>query len=241
VLQDNMVGFSIAGIMVYLIGFAQYGTALFIQWREKKSPWYMFQHAYYFGHDFTFVLSFSLWFKEMDFWLFKLLWAGCVIFCFIEIFSLYMTVKNERDEVFGQYAKPGERISEKQAWGRGIASYIIAFLIFYLARIGLGDTCCLMLMMSTNWIVAVFPQFIVEKRHSREGHSLILGALVILGTIFTFAPQGIGFWATASSTFRGAWFNIAGIIALICAVRYFVLLLRLPKKEVLPNGKKPVL
>ena len=229
VLNDHLVAFSIAGIMVYLIGFLQYFTALYIQKKEKASPWFLFMHAYYIGHDLTFVLSYKLWFQELDFWLFKVLWAGCIAFCFIELWALYMTVKSERQEVFGKYYG-GKEVTESQAWVRGILAYLLGIAIFYLLRIGIGDTCCLFLMMTTNWIVAVFPQFLVQERPERSTATLMLGIFVIAGTIFTFAPQGIGFWATASAAFRGPWYTIAGIIALGVSIYNVVLIARKPKK-----------
>jgi hypothetical protein len=228
VLATNMIGFSIAGIMVYLIGFLQYGTSLYIQSKDRKSPWYLFMHAYYFGHDFTFVLSFQLWFQALDFWLFKVLWAGCIVFCFIEFYSLYMTVKNERQEIFGRWFG-GREVSTGQAWAAGLIAYLLGFLVFYLLRIGLGDTCCLFLMMSTNWMVAVFPLFITLTNKERHPRHIVLAILVIVGTCFTFSPEGIGFWATAAAAFRGPWFLCAGAIALVFSIVNTYAVLRLPK------------
>jgi len=238
VINRNPFGFSIAAIMVYVIGFAQYGTSLALQIREKKAPWYFWQHAWYFGHDLTFVSLYGLWFHTIDFWLFRVLWAGCVAFVFIEIFSLYMAVKYERKEIWGKYYKDGE-INETQAWVRGIFGYLLGLFLFYIIRIAIGDTMCLALMMSTNAIVAIAPQFLSEARQSRDGGSIILGLLVVGGTLFTFAPSGIGMWTTAASVFNQPWYYALGVVSLICSVRYVAVLLRFPKKQSI-GGKRPI-
>lgn len=239
VIQSNPIGFSIAGIMVYVIGFFQYGYSLMLQKREHKSPWFFWQHAWYIGHDLTFVLSYDVWFNQMDFWLFRVLWLGCIAFVGIEILTLYRTVKYERQEVFGKYIH-GREITEKEAWCRGIIGYILGIIFFYTIRIAIGDSCCLALMMSTNAIVAIFPSFLMEERGSREGQSVVLGILVVIGTLFTFAPQGIGFWATAAPVFREPWFICIGIVSIIGSIRYLVVIHRYPKKTELIEGKKPL-
>jgi len=234
----NPVGFSIAAIMVYIFGFIEYFYSIALQVREKKSPWWLWMHAWYIGHDLTFVLLYDLWFNQVDFWLFKVLWAGCVAFIGIELFTLYMTVKHERQEVFGRFVR-GE-VSEKQAWARGLTAYAVGIALFYLIRLGIGDVMCLGLMMSTNVIVAIAPSFLAEMRGSRQGHSVALGIAIVLGTMFTFAPQGIGFWATAAAVFREPWYWALGAVALAGAVRYLFVLGKLPKKGLLPDGRKAI-
>jgi hypothetical protein len=237
-IHADPVGISVAAVLVYLFGFAQYFYAVALQLRERKSPWFFWMHAWYIGHDLTFVSLYDLWFNQVDFWLFKVLWAGCVAFVFIELFVLYLTVKHERQEVFGRYVK-GE-LSEGRAWIRGLCGYALGIALFYIIRIAIGDSMCLALMMSTNFIVAVFPSFLAEQRGSREGHSVVLALLVIAGTVFTYSPQGIGFWASASGAFRQPWYWALGAIAVFCSVRYLVILLRMPAKGPLPDGRKAI-
>lgn len=87
--------------LTYGFGFAQYVTSMVMQRRNRDCPFFFWQHAWYFGHDLTFVLLFQQWFFQVDFWLFQVLWAECVAFVGIEIYSLYLTVKNERQAVWG--------------------------------------------------------------------------------------------------------------------------------------------
>ncbi|OOM74892.1 hypothetical protein CLPUN_36190 [Clostridium puniceum] len=239
VVNKDPWAFAILAFLVYGFGFAQYFTSMALVIREKKAPFYFWQHAWYFGHDLTFVTLFGMWFYTIDFWIFKVLWAGCVVFVFIEIFSLYMAVKYERNEIWGKYNTDG-KISEKSAWIRGIIGYILGFVLFYTIRLAIGDIMCLGLMMSTNVTVALAPQFLTEERKSRAGGSIILALFIIGGTIFTFSPPGIGMWTTVAPVFNQPWYYTLGIVSLICSIRYLIVLLKFPKKQ--PVGsKRPIL
>ncbi len=228
VVNENPWGFASLAFLVYGVGFAQYFTSLFVTVRDKKAPFYFWQHAWYFGHDLTFVLLFSLWFNEIDFWLFKVLWAGCLAFVFIELWSLYYAIKHERHELWGKFYKDG-KISVQSAWIRGLTGYFVGFALFYLIRLGIGDVMCLALMMSTNVTVALAPSFLAEERKSRKGSSLFLAIVTVFGTIFTFSPPGIGMWATAAPVFNQPWFYLLGALSLVGSIRYVYIFLKLPK------------
>lgn len=215
-------------ICTYAFGFWQYGTSMYMQYRNKKCPFFFWQHAWYFGHDLTFVLLFGQWFNLIGFWLFKVLWAGCVAFVGIELWSLYMTVKNERDEVFGKYAEGG-RIGEGAAWARGLLGYAAGFLLFQVIRQGIGDPMCLVLMFSTNVTLAVAAQFRAEEIGGRQRGTLSLAVATLLGTALSFAPPGIGFFSTVIEALREPWFYVLGAFSLLCALRLCYLALALPK------------
>ena len=237
-IQANPVGFSIAAIAVWIIGFSQYSYALAVQIKEKRSPWHFWQHAWYFAHDLVFVSLFYQWFDVVDFWAFKVMWAGCIVFVFIEIYCLYRSVKYERQELWGKYSKGP--ISERHAWTRGIIIYLFALALFALLRIGLGDPMVLALTMSTNFMVAVAPLTLVQQRRSRWGSSVVLGYFVIIGTLFTFSPPQIGYWSRSADIFDQPWFYLLGAIAIVGAVWNVVLLHRLPRK-VSTDGTKALL
>jgi hypothetical protein len=226
--QPTLVAF--LAICTYAFGFWQYGTSMYMQFRNKKCPFYFWQHAWYFGHDLTFVLLFSQWFNVIDFWLFKVLWAGCVAFVGIEIWSLYMVVKNERDEDFGRYYKGG-RIGEGRAWIRGILGYAAGFLLFQVIRLGIGDPMCLVLMFSTNVTLAIATQFRAEEIGESQRGMKSLAVATFLGTALSFAPPGIGFFSTVIAPLSGTWFYVLGAFSLACAGRLCYLAFTLPKRS----------
>ncbi len=206
----------------YGFGFAQYITSMWMQRRNKDCPFFFWQHAWYFGHDLTFVLLFRQWFFEVDFWLFKVLWAGCVAFVAIEIYSLYLVVKNERQAVWGRFHDAP--VTEGQAWLRGILIYAIGVVAFMSIRVLIGDPMCLVLMMSTNATLAIATQFKLEANKQYRPGDVALGVFIFLGTLFTFAP--FGFFTTVIQVLSQPWFYILGVVAAVCSARYLVLAVR---------------
>ncbi|WP_283680141.1 hypothetical protein [Lentilactobacillus sp. Marseille-Q4993] len=213
--------------MTYAFGFAQYITSMVMQVKGKEAPFYFWMHAWYFGHDLTFSLLFHQWFTTIHFWLFEVLWAGCVAFVGIEIFSLYYSVKYERNTIWKKYLK--HDVSTGEGWRYGIVGYALGFSLFFLIRLGLGDQMCLILMMSTNAILALAVSFKLQEMGSRRYGTIMLGWFTLSGTIFTFLPKGLGFFATLIPPLDGSWFTVLGIICTLFAVRYLVIAFRMPK------------
>lgn len=239
--QNNATAVTIACILVWLIGFLQYGTSVYLQLSEKRSAWWFIQHAWYIGHDLTFVLFFQKWFFIIDFWTFKVMWAGCLVFIGIELFTLYNTIKDdgERQEVFGRFKPNSGPITKKEAWTRGLIGYALGFALFITLTYALGDPCCFFLTMTTNFMVAVFPAFLAEERGSRRGHSMWLGIFILAGTINTFCP-GISMWYNLAECFREPWYYVLGVIGIIGCINYFRVLHKLPPKPLKANGKKRI-
>lgn len=237
--NTDPMGLIIACFIVFGSAFFIYFISLALQIREHKAPFYVWQHAVYFAHDVNFVCLFDVMWNQTGFWLFKLMWVGCIAFIFIELFSLYLAVKHERQDIWGKTVHDGP-VTEKQAWMKGIFLYLAMLAILTCVRIGIGDVMCFFFMMCTNAITAFMPSFLAQERGSREGHSILLGVFILINCSLTFAPQGIGMWATLAPCFREPWFFALGILSILFAIRYIVVLARLPKKEALPNGKKPI-
>lgn len=87
---------------------------------------------------------------------------------------------------------------------RGIGLYAIGFVLFMTIRAAIGDVMCLVLMMSTNATLAIATQFKLEANKTRQPGSVWLGWFI--GSVFTFAPPGIGFFATAVAALNQPWF-----------------------------------
>lgn len=218
----------ILAFTTYAFGFAQYFSSMYMQIKHKQCPFYFWQHCWYFGHDLTFALLFSQWFFEIDFWLFKVLCIGCMCFVLIELFSLYQSVKHERNEIWGKYYK-GQKVSEKAACIRGISGYVIGAVLFMTIRQAIGDVMCLVLMMSTNATLAIVTQFRLEEVGVRQKGIIPLVWFTLFGTILTFSPPGIGFFTTSVPVLNTTWFYVVGVLSILCAIRYVVIAYRLPK------------
>lgn len=218
----------VMALLTYAFGFAQYITSMLMQVKGKEAPFYFWMHAWYFGHDLTFSLLFHQWFVTIHWWLFEVLWAGCVIFVGIELFSLFYSVKYERNIIWEKYTK--QPVTVAQGWRYGLLGYALGFSLFFLIRLGLGDHLCLILMMSTNAILALASSFKLQEIGDRRFGTVMLGWYTLAGTIFTFLPKGYGFFATLIPPLDGAWFSVLGVICVAFACRYLWYAYRLPRQ-----------
>ena len=235
-LNESPTKIAILAILVFTIGFVQYFEGLRITIRDKRSPLYFWQHAWYFGHDLTFLLLFPFWFFTVDHWLFKILCIGCGAFVLIELLVLHLAVKYERQQIWGRYYDT--EVSPAEAWKRGILSYAIGFTIFYTVRLAINDTMCLALMMSTNATVAIAPAFLIQERRDHKGTSTLLAALILTGTAYTFMPPNIGLFTTLSPTFHQPWFYSLGALCLCSSAYYFTLSIKYSRKAQ-PSDTRP--
>ena len=160
-----------------------------------------------------------------------------MMFVGIEIFSLWQCVKNERQEVFGRFTN-GKFVSKKYAWTRGLIGYAIGVLLFQALRVTVGDPLCLFLMMSTNAILALMTQ----RRYDDIGHyqpgMKFLAVFTLLGTIFTFSPKGIGFFASVVDPLSNPFFFAVGALCIItsCRAIYLAWKMDADRKRQLTDG-----
>ncbi len=230
IIYANETTVIIAAFLTYIFGFIQYGTSMYMQVRNKQCPFYFWMHCWYFGHDIVFSCLFHQWFYEIGFWLFEVLCIGCMVFVCIEIFSLYRCIRYERQEVFGKYYQ-GREVSIRDAVIRGIIGYAIGALLFACIRLVIGDMMCLILMASTNAILALMIQFRFNEIGKRQFGTMLLAWATLLGTLFTFAPSGIGFFTTCIEALNVPAYYIIGVMCVLCAIRAIYLAFRLPKSE----------
>ncbi len=230
VVYDNPDLVVAAAFITYIFGFIQYGTSMYMQVRNRQCPFYFWMHCWYFGHDIVFSSLFHMWFVEIGFWLFEVLCIGCMVFVLIEFFSLYRCIRYERQEVFGKYFQ-GREVTVGHAVLRGIIGYIIGAVLFSCIRLVIGDMMCLILMASTNAILALMIQFRFNEIGKRQFGTILLSWATLFGTLFTFAPAGIGFFTTCIAALNVPAYYIIGILCVICAIRSIWLAYRLPKAD----------
>lgn len=225
---DPMV-VAIGGIITYLVGFLVYGTTLWMQVKNDACPMYFWQHCWYFGHDLTFALLFHQWFFEIGWWLFELLCIGCVCFVFIEIFALYRSVKHERDFLFNRYRHDGTPVPVKNAFLRGLVCYGLGFAFFSLTRLVIGDPLCLVLMASTNIIMAIFPSYLLEQVGKSLPGYKFLSIMTVVTVITTFLPAGIGWFTTVVDALNSPAYYLLGAISLAYSIRFVYQAFTYPK------------
>lgn len=222
--------FVVAAFITYGFGFWQYLTSMYMQIRNKECPFYFWQHCWYFGHDITFSLLFNMWWKEIGFWLFKVLNIGCMIFVLIEFVSLYYAVKYEKNWNWGKYFN-GRKVPMNKAWMLGIAGYIMGAMLFAVIRKLIGDPCCFFLMTSTNCTLALMCRFNTKERRYRRRGTRMLAIATFFGTIFNFLPKGYGFFASIiPGLHQPAWY-ILGFFCILTCIEFLYTAFTLPTKE----------
>lgn len=221
--------FVTAAIITYGFGFAQYLCSVWMQIKNKTCPFYFWQHCWYFGHDVTFAfVCFPMWFFEVKFWMYEVMCVACMLFVIIELYTFYRAVKYERQEIFGRFTN-GREVTVSYALTRGAIGYVIGFALFLALREVIGDPFCLFLMMSTNVTLALM----VHRRYDEYGEAKrgakFLAWATLLGTCFTFAPAGIGLFASFVPPLDCWYFHMIGLICIATSIRAIYKAHTLPK------------
>lgn len=218
-INANPTFFVMAAIITYGFGFSQYLASVWMQVKNNTCPFYFWQHCWYFGHDITFAfVCFPMWFFQVKFWMYEAMCIMCMLFVIIELYTFYRAVKYERQEIFGRFTG-GREVTLRYAITRGAIGYLIGVALFVALREVVGDPFCLFLMMSTNCTLALM----VHRRYDEYGEAKrgakFLAWATLFGTCFTFAPAGIGLFASFVPPLDCWQFYMIGIICVICAVR----------------------
>ncbi len=227
----------ISGV-TFLIGYLEYVYSTRLILAERKGPYPVWMHSFYLAHDATGAVVFArLALAHNFFWVFTGTSVALLIWNGLEIFNLVMAVKYERQEVWGHaYAHP---VTRRQAWLRIAGQTVLMLCLVNLLRAFMHDEVMFKWFALTNVLIAVGPGFLWERRTTRHGSSIGLAIVILIGTINTFLPPGLGMWTTALASFNQFWFYAMGIAASAYALRNLVVLCRLPPKPHL-GGRRAI-
>jgi hypothetical protein len=208
-------------------GFVQYVHCAIITRRDRVSPFPVYMHTYYLAHDFMFVLLFQQWFSEYDSWAFRVVWLGMVVFNVFEVYSLVQSVRHERQHDFGRWFGAG--VTVRQATIAVTAMSLVSFVLLGTARSFLDDKLMFCVFISTNVMMAIGPALYTFQRKDRVRGSVSLALFIVLGTVATFLPEGLGMYTTGDPEyFARPWFFVLGGTCLAVAVWHLVVVRRLP-------------
>ena len=208
-------------------GFIEYIYCAIMTRRNGTSPFPVHMHTYYLAHDFLFVLLFKQWFFEYDSVVYQFMWMGMVAFNLFEIYSLYITVKYERQEAFGKYYD--QPVTERQATAWVVGMTLFCFVLMCTVRAFTNDKLMLIVFISTNVMMDISPALLTMQKRVRYKHSLGLAFFIVLGTIATFLPSGLGQYTTgAGDFFSRSLFYLLGIACTIIAIWHYRVLRKMP-------------
>lgn len=234
---DNTVLLIISAI-TFGFGYLEYIYSFRLVTKEKLAPFPIWMHTFYLAHDVTASLVMFYLAQQNDwFWFFTLGGVALAIWPLFEVYNLFMAVKHERQEIWGKYYN--EPVTQKQAILRVIGQVALMVVVVNWFRISMGDEVMFKWFVFTNIVMAVGPGYLWNERKSRKGTSIGLAITILLGTINTFLPPGLGMFTTALPFFDQPWFYVTGVIASAFALRNLIMLLKYPAKGNM-NGKKAI-
>lgn len=230
------VALAIAGL-TFAIGFIEYIYSFILVNREKKSPYNVLMHTFYFAIDSMGIFVFALASHATHgFWVFTAASVAEVIWTFFEIYNLVLCIYVERDDIWGS------SVTSSQAWWKIIGWILVMIPMVNLFRVFMNDTAMLKWYIFTNILMGIMPGLYWEKRKTQIGASWGLAIVICIGTINSFLLTNM--WATISSYFsiqNNPWFYVMGIVAIFFSFRTFWVLKKLPKKpRIMTNGKKSI-
>lgn len=226
-----MIAFFIAGG----IGMVEYFIAVYLTIKHKKGPFPVWMHTFFFAHDTTAAIVLTnLATQNNYFWFFTVFAIGMYIWAIMEAFCLYMGIRYDRNDEWGH--PQNQTISVPTATINTIIQIVVMFSIIAILRFLTHDVAMFYWLPTTNFVMAIGPAYVLAKRGSRVGSSGFLYILIIIGTLFNYAPKGIGLFSTVLPSIynQPTWFLIgavAVVISIINAIKYF----RIPKELKLNN------
>ena len=240
--NPQFVGILVAALIAFLIGYAEQFLSIIMIHQEKHGSFPMPLNTFYLAHDFlTGVIFLYLGFINSWFWIFMVLGIGMFIWNFTEIYDMYDYVKNNREETFrGMFF--GELTAKKC-----IAELIVetlAFAVFILLMIVLmDDPTFIKWFMITNILIAVCTGYYWTRNNRCEGASKILAIVILIGTINTFLPSGLGWWTTLyPNIFDTPLFYTMGLVSVCFAIKnVYIVFKKLPEKPKYIDGHKTIL
>lgn len=215
-----LIGFLIANA----IGLLEYIWAVALTFKEKSGPFPMWMHAFFFAHDSTAGVIFTmLAFKYHFFWLFTLYALGLLTWSILEIICMSVELKYNYQADFN--------VDQKQAILQTVFLIAIMYCIVWFVRYLDHDVAMFIWLPMTNFVMAIGPGQVLLKRQSRKGSSVVVYIFILLGTLFNFAPKGIGFFTTLlPQVFDNKLWFAAGAVATVIAIYNLYYILKLPAK-----------
>lgn len=230
-----------AVVLAVIFGLLVYIFPIILTETEKRGPYPLWMHTFYFAADFMGIWVFLDAWKATDhFILFLLLAIGEAVWVCMETYCLHRAIAYEGALNW----KPGTPKSEM------IRDIVFQVIIFYtglnLLRFELHDSTMWKFWIFTQVLITIAPGLVQEKRGYREGNALILHITFICVALVSFNPW-VNMWVCIAPDFfslsQNPWYYIVGVVCLFFAIRGLVQYLKLPEKgALLPAGKtKPTL
>ena len=225
-------------------GFLLYIWAMRLTIKEKCDPYPLWVHCWMISWDcIGTAMSIYLAFHYDFFWVFVMFSFCEPIWVLMEAFCIYNDIKLQRQEEFGDIVK-GE-VTVQRATLYALVMIVAGFAVNLWAFSLLGGA------ISGLWIICPFTNYVFAfwcwrrwrqrgaKYGDRTGNSMGLQIILTVEIFLMWCP-GLSIWTIICPVNQNPFFYFCGITASVIAVANLIYTAKLPKKGLLPNGKKPV-
>jgi len=233
----------ISAAITFLIGYLEYMYSFALIRREKRAPYPVWMHTFYFAHDSTWAVIMLLAASRNDWnWFLTGCGLALIVWNLFEVYNIYMALTVERQEVFGGVVK-GRVTLGQAALFIGIQLFAMFALVNMLISF-MGPGSIMQWFLFTNMLIAAAPGVLWMRRGAadgtRYGASIGLGIVILVGTVNTFLP-GANMWVLAMpEVFSTPVFYGTGAVFVTIAAFNLYKLATLPAKQPTAEIPRPV-
>lgn len=232
--------------LAMVFGYLLYVQAIRVVLREKVDPYPLWLHCWMITIDITgTIMSWQVAMAHDFFWVFVLLGVGLPVWVVMEAICIVKGVNDHRQEEFGDLVTGGD-CSKKQAWVfvAGMVATALASNLFIESCLGGFSNWCIFLMWPlANWVFAWWTWRFWLREAAKTGkryrNSMGLQIIICVQLLLMWVP-GLSWWTYSTPYLNTPEYLLVGAAASILSFYNLYKCSRLPKKELLENGKKPI-
>jgi len=240
--NPHFAGLMVATVLSFFFGYMEYIYSFLLIRREKKAPYPVWMHTFYFAHDSSWAVIMFVTASRNDwYWFFWAAGAALVVWNLFEVYNLYKVITVERQEVFGGVVA-GE-VTARQATFYVVMQLFAMYALVNVLISLMGPGSMMQWFLFTNMLIASAPAVVWLKRGAqtgtRYGASLGLGIIILLGTINTFHPWSM--WVLSMpQVFNTPAYYYTGVVFVVIAADNLYRLAQLPAKTPTEEIPRPV-
>ncbi|KAF2965155.1 hypothetical protein GQX73_g8412 [Xylaria multiplex] len=233
---DNTSLLTVTGIS-FLCGYLQYYYSIRLSLSEGKGPFPLWMHLFYFAHDtsWAYLLNDAApdygyhWFMTWSYW-------GIRLWNVLEIVCIYRAVFVEGEDVASDQLR--RRSKWQSLWYIAVMTAMMYGFIF-LGIVWMGPTCFFEWGAICNIIMAFGPTTTWLRRGSRDGLSISLALVIVVSTIFTFAPFSM--WIqVAPEIFDHPTYYFVGLVLTVLSITNVLTIANYPPKSARKGQSAPI-
>ncbi|KAI1419334.1 hypothetical protein F5Y12DRAFT_267274 [Xylaria sp. FL1777] len=208
----------------FVAGYAEYIYSILISLNERKGPFPLWLHLFYFAHDTTWIYVLST--AGYDHWFFFWCPVSFSIWAAFEVACIYRAIFVEGEEISSDQLR--QHGKWQSLWYIAVFTAMMYGFMF-LALHWMGIACFLELCTFCNMAFVFGSTSTWARRGSRDGLSVGLALCIVVGTVFTFAPFGMMVQA-APEIFDHPAYYFLGAVLTVLAVTNAITVANYPPK-----------